>query len=131
VVLVVAMLWDVLMSGESFTNTGGFAVPRHTRVLMYLGYTLVVVTTVLFLSSVQVQGGGSAGQAFESDIWPQVGIAALGPPLLITFFVVNLAAWRRARPLSRPDGLDEVDRSVLDEVDRSVLGVAGAEGVGK
>ncbi|MBO0701782.1 MAG: hypothetical protein J2P38_02540, partial [Candidatus Dormibacteraeota bacterium] len=116
VFLVAAMLWDVLMSGESFTNTGGPAVPRHTRVLIYMGYTLLVVTTVLVLSSVQVQGGGSTGQQFESDTWPQLGIAALGPPLLITFFVVNLRAWRRARPLPRPDGLDQVDRSVLDEV---------------
>jgi hypothetical protein len=115
VVLVAAMLWDVLMSGESFTNTGGPAVPRHTRVLIYLGYTLLVVTTVLFLSSVQVQGGGSAGQQFESDQWPQLGIAALGPPLLITFFLVNLRAWRRSRPLPRRDALDQVDRSILVE----------------
>ncbi|MBO0745978.1 MAG: hypothetical protein J2P43_13235, partial [Candidatus Dormibacteraeota bacterium] len=116
VVLVAAMLWDVLMSGESFTNTGGLAVPRHTRVLIYLGYTLLVVTTVLFLSSVRLQGGGSTGQEFESDSYPQLGIYALGPPLLITFFLVNLRAWRRSRPLSRPDALDQVDRSVLDEV---------------
>ncbi len=116
VVLVAAMLWDVLMSGESFTNTGGLAVPRHTRVLIYLGYTLLVVTTVLFLSSLQVQGGGSAGQEFESDSYPQLGIYALGPPLLITFFLVNLRAWRSSRPLPRPDGLDQVDRSILDEV---------------
>ncbi len=115
VVLVAAMLWDVLMSGESFTNAGGLAVPRHTRVLIYMGYTLLVVTTVLFLSSVQIQGGGSAGQQFESDQWPQLGIAALGPPLLITFFLVNLTAWRRSRPLPRPDALDQVDRSILVE----------------
>lgn len=116
VVLVAAMLWDVLMSGESFTNTGGLAVPRHTRVLIYMGYTLLVVTTVLYLGSVQVQGGGSAGAKFESDIYPQLGIYALGPSLLITFFVVNLSAWRRARPLPRPDSLDQIDRSILDEV---------------
>ncbi|MBO0701781.1 MAG: hypothetical protein J2P38_02535 [Candidatus Dormibacteraeota bacterium] len=117
VVLVAAMLWDVLMSGESFTNTGGLAVPRHTRVLIYLGYTVLVVTTVLFLSSVQIQGGGTAGQQFESDTWPQLGIAALGPPLLITFFLVNLRAWRHARPLPRPDALDQVDRSILIEAE--------------
>ncbi|MBO0702944.1 MAG: hypothetical protein J2P38_08425, partial [Candidatus Dormibacteraeota bacterium] len=117
VVLLAAMLWDVLMSGESFTNTGGAAVPRHTRVLIYLGYTLLVVITVLFLSTEQVQGGGRIpGLAFESDEWPRDGIAALGPPLLLTFFFVNLSAWRRARPLGRADGLDQVDRSVLDEV---------------
>ncbi|MGH7920052.1 MAG: hypothetical protein ACREQM_08920 [Candidatus Dormibacteraceae bacterium] len=115
VVLVAAMLWDVLMSGESFTNTGGFAVPRHSRVLIYLGYTMMVVTTVLFLSSLRVQGGGGAGQQFESDTWPQMGIGALGPPLLLTFFFVNLSAWRRSRPMGRADGLDQVDRAVLDE----------------
>lgn len=122
VVLVVAMLWDVLMSGESFTNTGGLAVPRHTRVLLYMGYTLLVVSAVLFLSSVQIQGGGSAGQEFESDSWPQTGIATLGPPLLITFFLVNLAAWRRSRPLPRPDALDQVDRSMLAETELEGVG---------
>lgn len=120
--LVVAMLWDVLMSGESFTNTGGLAVPRHTRVLLYLGYTLLVVSAVVYLSALQVEGGGSAGQEFESDTWPQLGIATLGPPLLITFFLVNLSAWMRARPMGRPDGLDQVDRSVLDEVEGGAAG---------
>lgn len=116
VVLVAAMLWDVLMSGESFTNSGGLAAPRHTRVLIYLGYTLMVVTAVVFFASLQVQGGGSGGVEFDSEIWPQSGITNLGPPLLLTFFFVNLSAWRRRRPMGRPDGLDQVDRSVLDEV---------------
>lgn len=115
-VLVAALLWDVLMSGESFTNTGGLALPRHTRVLIYLGYTLTVVAAVLFLGSEQVQGGGSAGLEFASETWPALGISGLGPPLLLTFFLVNLAAWRRGGRMGRPDGLDQVDRSMLDEV---------------
>ncbi|MFZ0214484.1 MAG: hypothetical protein WAM30_00920 [Candidatus Dormiibacterota bacterium] len=113
VVLLLAMLWDVLMSGESMTNSGGRRVPRHSRVLLYLGYTVMVVTTVLFLSSEQVVGGGSTGSQFESDQWPQLGIGVLGPPLLLTFLLVNLAAWRRHGTLESADGLDQVDHSEL------------------
>ena len=126
VVLLAAMAWDFLMSGETFTNTGGSRFPRHSRVLIYMGYTLLVVTAVLFLSSTQAEGGGNVGLVFESDIWPQLGIAALGPPLLVTFFLVNLRAWRRAGSLPGVSGLDGIDRSVL--LDTSAEDASGPGG---
>ncbi|MFZ0217935.1 MAG: hypothetical protein WAM30_18540, partial [Candidatus Dormiibacterota bacterium] len=109
-VLLLAMLWDVLMSGEPVTNRGGLVAPRHTRVLLYLGYTIMLVTTVLFLGSLRGQG-----DAFESDLWPPTGIEILGAPLLITFCLVNLAAWRRHQKPDPEPGLDQIDRSALDE----------------
>ena len=113
VVLVAAMLWDVLMSGESFTNQGGPRVPRHSRVLVYLGYTIAVVTAVVVLGSLGFEGGGTVG-GFESDKWVQEGIVGFGAPLLFTFFFVNLSAWRRSMP-EEPGEIDQVDRSILVE----------------
>ena len=115
VVLVAAMLWDVLMSGESFTNQGGPHVPRHSRVLIYLGYTIAVVTAVVVLGSLGFEGGGEVG-GFESDSWVQQGITDFGAPLLFTFFFVNLAAWRRSQPEEAGE-IDQVDRSILVETE--------------
>lgn len=113
VVLLAAMLWDVLMSGEAFTNGGGPRVPRHSRVLMYLGYTIAVVTAVVVLGSLGFEGGGAVG-GFESDKWVQEGITGFGAPLLFTFFFVNLSAWRRSLPKEEGE-IDQVDRSILVE----------------
>ncbi|MBO0744559.1 MAG: hypothetical protein J2P43_06040, partial [Candidatus Dormibacteraeota bacterium] len=113
VVLLAAMLWDVLMSGDAFTNRGGPRVPRHSRVLVYLGYTIAVVTAVVVLGSLGFEGGGEVG-GFESDKWVQEGITGFGAPLLFTFFFVNLSAWRRSLPEEAGE-IDQVDRSILIE----------------
>ncbi|MBO0704671.1 MAG: hypothetical protein J2P39_05070, partial [Candidatus Dormibacteraeota bacterium] len=111
--LVAAMLWDVILSGDAVTNVHGRHVPRHSRVLLYFGYTMMVTTLVIFFSSLSIQGGGTAGLEFESDIWPQMGIAVFGIPLLLTFFVINLGDWRHRRrveegpPIDREELADE------------------------
>ena len=96
VVLILALLWDVVMSGENLTNRRGRHVPRHSRVLLYFGYTMLVATAVLFFSALRGPGAGSVA-TFESETWPRGGISAMGAPLLLTFFVVNLGAWLRRR----------------------------------
>ena len=111
--LVAAMVWDVVLSGDAVTNVHGRHVPRHSRVLLYFGYTMMVTTLVIFFSSLSIQGGGTAGLEFESDIWPQMGIAVFGIPLLLTFFVINLGAWHHRQrveegpPIDREELADE------------------------
>lgn len=101
VVLLLAILWDVAMSGENLTNLHGWHVPRHSRVLLYFGYVIMVATAVVFFSSLHAPGG--AGSEFESDMWPQLGILLMGPPLLLTFFFANLGHWLHAgRPAREP-----------------------------
>jgi hypothetical protein len=95
IVLMLALLWDVAMSGENLTNREGDRVPRHSRVLMYFGYTMLVATAVLFFSS--LQGPGAEEHEFESDQWPQLGIQLMGVPLVLTFFFANLGIWLRRR----------------------------------
>lgn len=95
IVLMAALLWDVAMSGENLTNREGDNVPRHSRVLMYFGYIMLVATAVLFFSA--IQGPGAEGHEFESDMWPQLGIQLMGVPLVLTFFFANLGIWLRRR----------------------------------
>jgi hypothetical protein len=111
VVLVLAMCWDVAMSGETVTNVHGHHVPRHSRVLLYFGYTILVATTVLYFTSRHaLESGHRLHSLIENDTWPQYGLLFLGLPLLLTFFFLNLGAWRR-RLLARE--VETVDRSEL------------------
>jgi hypothetical protein len=97
-VLLIALMWDVLTSGEAITNRGGHHVPRHTRVLLYLGYIMMVAGWVLFANSMHGQSPWVL-TPFDSEQLPRFGIEILGLPLLVTFFVVNLgAAFRRSAP---------------------------------
>lgn len=111
VVLVLATLWDVAMSGENVTNVKGRHVPRHARVLIYFGYTTLVVATVLYFASrFTVRGHVPVPSLIENDALAQNGLLFLGLPLLITFFFLNLGAWLRDQ---RGPEVETVDRTEL------------------
>lgn len=94
IVIVVALFWDVLTSGEAVTNVRGKRVPRHARVLVYLGYVMLVACAILFFSSVRGLDHRLAESWFESEAWPQLGIQRLGVPLVLTIFVLRVTAGR-------------------------------------
>lgn len=95
IILVIGIGWDVLMSGEQITNPDGRRFPRQVRLLLYLGYTMLVTTAVLYFTMQRVPGGG--GEPFFEDArWPQLGLIFLGAPLVLTVFVVEVSRWRRA-----------------------------------
>ncbi|MBO0707486.1 MAG: hypothetical protein J2P44_03910, partial [Candidatus Dormibacteraeota bacterium] len=97
------------MSGESITNRHGRHVPRHTRVLIYMGYSMLVASWILFFSSFRGEEAGAAGMLFgSSEELPSLGIELLGLPLLLTFFLVNTGAWMGGR---RGSEREVVDRS--------------------
>lgn len=89
--LLVALLWDVAMSGESTTNRGGRHVPRHTRVLLYFGYTMLVAAWILFVDSLRGESPWVLAP-FDSEQLPQLGIEIMGLPLLVTLFVGHLSS---------------------------------------
>jgi hypothetical protein len=94
VLLVVAEGWDLLMSGEQVTNVEGPESPRHSRVLMYLGYVTLVCTAILFFTAeTTASPDPPAGAFFASDAWPQEGVFLLGAPVLITGFLLELCRW--------------------------------------
>jgi hypothetical protein len=91
IVLLAALLWDTLMSGEAITNVEGTIFPRHTRVLLFLGYIMLVSSAVLYFSSWQLQATNASTEPFfESEQWPQYGLIGLGVPLLIAGFMMQV-----------------------------------------
>jgi hypothetical protein len=99
VILVLAFLVDILLSGEGTTNRDGRLFPRSARVHLYFGYVLMTVAAILYFTTLRYQAtGGAVPSQFESDRWPQLGLIELGVPLLLTFFLINLMRWRASRP---------------------------------
>ena len=88
VVILVAVAWDVTMSGESMTNHASALVPRASRVLLFLGYGIVLDAAALFFSGQKLQGNGAAVTEvfFEPDAVTQSGLFRLALPVLIVLF---------------------------------------------
>ena len=92
-VIILALAWDVVMSGDSITNRHSVHFPRHTRVMLLMGYEMLVSTAVLFLSSLQVQAtGGAVESLFESDRYPQSGLIQLAIPVVLVLFLLQVGA---------------------------------------
>jgi hypothetical protein len=97
VLLILAQFWDLIMSGELVTNIEGRAFPRYVRVLLYLGYILMVSTFVLYFSSQTYQTTGKSAAPLDDDAISRYGLMMLGVPLLMTNFVLAVGRWRRQR----------------------------------
>ena len=111
-VLIVALGWDLFTSGEN-TNKGGPRSPRHTRLLMFLGYLMLVATAVLYFSSQRSPGGTpTSGVIFQSELLVQSGLFHLGVPLVIATFILQVTYWWGS---SRPPRLPhEVGEPILN-----------------
>lgn len=94
ILLIVALLWDLAVSGEAITNVPGRIFPRDTRVLAYLGYILLVAASVLMFASLHDEQGTLLENTFDPEQWVQDGILFLGIPLVLTLCI---AAFHRIR----------------------------------
>lgn len=93
-IVLIALGWDLLMSGESFTNRDDERLPRHTRLLLYLGYIMLTATLVMFFSAQQFTHDLSTHESlFESEPWPQLGLQLLGLPMVVGAFALGVVAW--------------------------------------
>lgn len=118
-IVMIALGWDLAMSGEQITNREGRRFPRHVRLLLYLGYIMFVATAVLFFSSQTLAYGGGAYDAFfESEPWPQLGLQVLGVPLLLTGFLLEVSRWwaERGSREASADGEATADEAVAQPV---------------
>lgn len=91
IVLAVAVLWDVLMSGQRITNRDGRHWPRDARVVGYLGYALVGLAVALF--SVTASGPAIADFVPPQSYLPAAGLLLFGIP--VSLYLLH-AAWVRA-----------------------------------
>jgi hypothetical protein len=97
VVLLVALLLELLASGDAITNQHGRWFPRPSRVLLYLGYILMVAAAVLYFASLHSPDTGALRESlFDSEQWVQEGVIFLGPPLVLALFIGGVARWGSA-----------------------------------
>jgi hypothetical protein len=107
--IITALLWDVFMSGRSITNVHGRRMPRHARVLLFLGYEMLVATAVLYFSVAHERSTGRAVDSlFDSDPWVLFGLVALGMPMLVCLFLL-----KASRMLGRQPELDLKNEEVV------------------
>lgn len=95
VILILALLFELAVSGEAITNVTGRIFPRDTRLLSFLGYVLLVAASVLLFASLHDESGKLLPSTFDPEEWVKEGILFLGIPLVITFCI---AAMHRLRP---------------------------------
>jgi hypothetical protein len=99
VVLLVALLLEILSSGEAITNRHDRWLPRPSRVLLYLGYVVLVASAVLYFASLHApQTGALLPPQFDSESWVHEGLLFLGVPLVATLFLGSI---RVRRPQTR------------------------------
>jgi hypothetical protein len=99
IILLIATAWDVTMSGESMTNLDSRHLPRHTRVLSFLGYVIVLGGVVLFFTAQRsVASGHSVEPFFEPEAVTQAALFRVAFPLLLLMFLLRIAGARPTRP---------------------------------
>lgn len=97
-IVLIALGWDLVMSGEAFTNRDDKNFPRHTRLLLYMGYITLTATLVMYFSTQSYTfAPGTHETLFESEPWPQLGLRILGLPMVIVTFALGMVAWLRRR----------------------------------
>ena len=93
VVLVVALSRDLLMSGKEFTNPDNHGFSRDVRVLLYVGYIMLVCTCVLYFSSQTLGDTNTPSERFfEAERVVQQGIVLLGTPYLLARFLIRFCS---------------------------------------
>ncbi len=110
VVLLAALLLELLASGDAITNKHGRWFPRPSRVLLYLGYILMVAAAVLFFASLHNPESGALRESlFDSEQWVQEGVIFLGPALVLALFVGGVVRHGREQPHAVEDAEPDVD----------------------
>jgi hypothetical protein len=92
VILAAGLLWDVLTSGQRWTNDHSERVPRRSRVLLYFGYVALSVTALLYWK------GSTQNGTFDEDMLALMGLTLLGIPLFLYGFArAGIMLIRQAR----------------------------------
>jgi hypothetical protein len=101
-VFVGAFVWDLVTSGRT-TNATGKRFPRHIRVFLYLGYTLLLTTLTVLLAAVSFNNPDTAtiyATTFNQTQYGHFGLLALGVATLFATFILRVS--RASAPSRRP-----------------------------
>jgi hypothetical protein len=128
-IFLVAVLWDVLTSGEEITNGNSPAFPREGRVMLYLGYTLVASSVLLYTASVQVPVTGALStDALNTSDDAALGLLILAPPLIGLSLVLRFTGWLALqRPMTyAPDSRTTTSQTLLVRgIQATIIGAGG------
>lgn len=91
VLVAAGLIWDVLTSGDKWTNGHSERVPRQARIFLYFGYVGLTVTALLFMK------GTGQDAWYDTDRMTFVSLMLLGVPLYLYGFArVGICLIRRA-----------------------------------
>jgi len=102
-VFVGAFVWDLVTSGR-VTNASGRRFPRHVRVYLCLGYTLLLTTLTVFFAAVTFNNADTASvysAALNQEQYGHFGLLALGVATLFATFILGVS---RAGATARHSG---------------------------
>jgi hypothetical protein len=123
-VFLVAVLWDVLTSGEGITNGHSRAFPRNGRVLLYLGYTLIAGSVLLYAASIQIPVTGAlSADIFSTDTDAALGLLILGLPLIGLNLAQRLCAWMALQRPMRPMRVSSAETLVTSPLARGIQAI--------
>jgi hypothetical protein len=101
-VLIGAFLWDLITSGRA-TNVSSKRFPRHVRVYLYLGYTLLLTLVVVVLAAISFNSPEAARtiqEGFNEPLYAHYGLVTLGVATLFATFILRVS--RASTPAQRP-----------------------------
>jgi FtsH-binding integral membrane protein len=111
-IFVGAFVWDLITSGKA-TNVSGRRFPRHIRVYLYLGYTLLLTTLTVLFAAVSFNNADTAnlyGEAVNQQLYGRYGLLTLGVATLFATFILRMS---RASASSRPSSAPAAPPPVL------------------
>ncbi len=104
IIVFVAILWDILMSGNDITNVDGRLFPRRSRVSLFFSYVMLAVAIVVFWGSMEgtEEYMEKARALSDTDQLVKLGIKILGPTTLLTLLVLRWGRWNAQRIVPAP-----------------------------
>ena len=111
ILILVAVGWDIMMSGETMTNLSSRTFPRSTRVIAFYGYILILAATMIYFSGqLSVATGRAVTEPFfDPEAITQSALFRIGFPVLLLLFLVRFTgrSSENALPIGTPTRRDE------------------------
>lgn len=94
ILILAAVGWDIVASGEAITNLSSASLPRSTRVLAYFGYILVLASAMVFYSGqISAATGHPVSEVFfEPESVTQSALFRIGLPVILVLTMLRLAS---------------------------------------
>jgi hypothetical protein len=91
-VVLAALAWDIVNSGEAITNKHSDAFPRLGRVAMFMGYVMSVALLVMVSTAAHLVNPvtGETMKGFDSEALVAVGLVLFGAPFVFVMAMLRM-----------------------------------------